>query len=175
MVKIPNNTTKAINPNRGQGAMEYLMTYGWAILVVMMVGVAMWQLGVFNMGTSTVSTTGFTKIKPLVATSGFFQDGSGNITFVNGVGTPVNIISIIVKDLGNGSFIKNVTLDNSTIKPSSLVEKGSIFIFSPGTNTILAGAPGATYNVKIEVTYRTTLGGTSSTHTDMGTIRGLYE
>ena len=34
--------------NKGQGAMEYLMTYGWAILVVMIVGVVLWQLGVFG-------------------------------------------------------------------------------------------------------------------------------
>ena len=40
---------------RGQGAMEYLMTYGWAILVVMIVGIVMWQLGIFNMGGTTVT------------------------------------------------------------------------------------------------------------------------
>jgi len=32
----------------GQGAMEYLMTYGWAILVVIIVGVVLWQMGLFN-------------------------------------------------------------------------------------------------------------------------------
>jgi hypothetical protein len=55
--------------NRGQGAMEYLMTYGWAILVVMVVGVAMWRLGVFNIGTSTPPTAnGFEMVKPVLAT-----------------------------------------------------------------------------------------------------------
>ena len=33
---------------KGQGAMEYLMTYGWAILVVIIVGVVLWQMGIFN-------------------------------------------------------------------------------------------------------------------------------
>ncbi len=45
--------------NKGQGAMEYLMTYGWAILVVMIVGVVLWQLGVFTGSGSTNKATGF--------------------------------------------------------------------------------------------------------------------
>jgi uncharacterized protein (UPF0333 family) len=36
--------------SKGQGAMEYLMTYGWAILVVIIVGIVLWQSGVFGTG-----------------------------------------------------------------------------------------------------------------------------
>ncbi len=55
--------------SRGQGAMEYLMSYGWAILVVLVVGVTMWQLGVLNLSSSTPATSsGFTTIKPALAT-----------------------------------------------------------------------------------------------------------
>jgi hypothetical protein len=50
---------------RAQGAMEYLMTYGWAILLIMIVGVAMWQLGIFNTGSTIPTTsTGFEALKP---------------------------------------------------------------------------------------------------------------
>jgi hypothetical protein len=34
---------------KGQGAMDYMMTYGWAILVVLIVGIVLWQLGVIHM------------------------------------------------------------------------------------------------------------------------------
>ncbi|HIE34505.1 MAG TPA: hypothetical protein EYP86_05140, partial [Candidatus Altiarchaeales archaeon] len=44
---------------KGQGAMEYLMTYGWAILVVMIVGVVLWKLGIFGGGASGNKATGF--------------------------------------------------------------------------------------------------------------------
>ncbi|MCL5239392.1 MAG: LamG domain-containing protein [Candidatus Marsarchaeota archaeon] len=37
--------------SRAQSAMEYLMTYGWAILVIAVVLGALFQLGVFNAGT----------------------------------------------------------------------------------------------------------------------------
>ena len=33
---------------KSQSAMEYLMTYGWAILIIAIVMVALFQLGVFN-------------------------------------------------------------------------------------------------------------------------------
>lgn len=45
--------------------MEYLMTYGWVILVVMVVGVTLWYFGVFRMGGVTKSMIGFDAIKPL--------------------------------------------------------------------------------------------------------------
>ncbi len=34
--------------SKSQSAMEYLMTYGWAILIIAIVMVALFQLGVFN-------------------------------------------------------------------------------------------------------------------------------
>lgn len=33
---------------KGQGAMEYLMTYGWAIIIVVIVGVALAAIGLFS-------------------------------------------------------------------------------------------------------------------------------
>ncbi len=36
---------------KGQGAMEYLMTYGWALLVIVVVAAALFALGVLNPAT----------------------------------------------------------------------------------------------------------------------------
>ncbi len=33
---------------RGQGALEYLMTYGWALLIIAIAGLVLWKLGVFK-------------------------------------------------------------------------------------------------------------------------------
>jgi hypothetical protein len=96
---------------RGQGAMEYLMTYGWAILVVMVAGVAMWQLGIFNMSGDTAPTsTGFSVFKPLLATCQlrndiiFIQAMSAAITyngstcqFINNAGTTIYVTDVEVK------------------------------------------------------------------------------
>jgi hypothetical protein len=35
---------------RGQGALEFLMTYGWALLVILVAMIVLWQWGLFNLG-----------------------------------------------------------------------------------------------------------------------------
>ncbi len=39
---------KTIRMKRGQSALEYLVTYGWAILAIVIVAGVLWYLGVFN-------------------------------------------------------------------------------------------------------------------------------
>jgi len=58
----------------GQGAMEYLMSYGWAILVVLVIGVTLWQLGIFSAAPSTITSNGFPVIKPLLTACGMKKD-----------------------------------------------------------------------------------------------------
>ena len=61
--------------------MEYLMTYGWAILIISAVLGALFSLGVFNSstltGTACVSATGFSCKTPVF-------DHNGNMTFTFG-------------------------------------------------------------------------------------------
>jgi len=40
---------------KGQAAMEYLMTYGWAILIVIVVVAALYAMGVFRIGSAPVA------------------------------------------------------------------------------------------------------------------------
>ncbi len=66
--------------SRAQAAMEYLMTYGWAILVIAVVMVALFALGVFggNRGTSScVATSGFICQNPVL-------NATGNLSVVFG-------------------------------------------------------------------------------------------
>ncbi|MGC8662693.1 MAG: hypothetical protein ACP5RT_02830, partial [Candidatus Micrarchaeia archaeon] len=42
------NLLKEASSSKAQSAMEYLMTYGWAILIIAVVLGALFQLGVFN-------------------------------------------------------------------------------------------------------------------------------
>ena len=51
------------NRMKAQSAMEYLMTYGWAILIVIIVAAALYALGIFNPATYTGRIpTGFTTL-----------------------------------------------------------------------------------------------------------------
>ena len=49
---------------RAQGAFEYLMSYGWAVLVVVVLCIVLYNLGAFNPSQTTV-ISGFAFVKPL--------------------------------------------------------------------------------------------------------------
>ena len=58
------HTTKHLNftvkSKRSQSALEYMMTYGWAILIIVIVAVILYSMGIFNPSSSISATvTGF--------------------------------------------------------------------------------------------------------------------
>jgi len=61
---------------KAQSAMEYLMTYGWAILIIAVVLGALFQLGVFN-------ANNFAPKAPPGACQVFRPNGPGTTTFIN--------------------------------------------------------------------------------------------
>jgi len=69
---------------KAQSAMEYLMTYGWAILIVAVVLGALYSLGVFNgaafLGTSCIATSGFYCTNPTLSTGGVLTVTIGQAT-----------------------------------------------------------------------------------------------
>ena len=107
---------------RSQGAMEYLMSYGWAILVVIIVGGVMWQLGIFEAQSGQASSTGFSNIKPILSTCEISEEAyySGRLNpgfkcqFINGAGTDITIGEI------------NVSLNNEFCVESSVSNMGSV-------------------------------------------------
>jgi hypothetical protein len=94
-----------MNYRKAQGAMEYLMTYGWAILVIMVVGIVMWNMGIFNMGGGTTTYTGFTTIKPMLSACSLIVEdnlmsvsgGAFYCTFTNNAGAPIFVKQLEVK------------------------------------------------------------------------------
>ena len=79
--------------------MEYLMTYGWAILVVMVVGVALWQMGIFNNLSETVSRCNdFENIKCFDPSVQYKEGGAYTATFTNALGQAINIKSVTAEE-----------------------------------------------------------------------------
>ena len=71
-----------------QSAMEYLMTYGWAILIIAVVLGALFSLGVFGnlLGNHCVTTPGWSCISATLSTSGTLTMKIGQAT-----GSTINI------------------------------------------------------------------------------------
>ena len=62
---------------KGQSAMEYLMTYGWAILIVIVVVAALYGMGVF-------SQTGGVTCSPCFSYFAFVDYSAGTLLITNG-------------------------------------------------------------------------------------------
>ena len=78
--------------------MEYVMTYSWAILAIMVVGVVLWQFGFFDSEMYATSSNGFSKIKPMLTTIKVSSDGVFQGFFVNGLGKEANLWGVIIRD-----------------------------------------------------------------------------
>lgn len=81
MVKIMNGIT--LKGIRGQSAMEYLMTYGWAILIIAIVMAAFFMMGLFKspVGTTCRSPSGF------ICKSPIYNSGTGAYSVIIGQGS----------------------------------------------------------------------------------------
>jgi uncharacterized protein (UPF0333 family) len=75
---------------KAQSALEYLLTYGWAILIVIIVGASLYALGVFNPGTFTGKrVTGFTQFQ--IVDHKVDTDANTTIVFGNRLGKTVTL------------------------------------------------------------------------------------
>ena len=94
---------------KAQSAMEYLMTYGWAILIIAVVMVALFSLGIFNpsFGTNCIPQSGYECTGAVFASS----SGAMSATIGQTTGTSWTTTNIIflpqgvsTSSLGPGIF-----------------------------------------------------------------------
>ncbi len=148
---------------KAQSAMEYLMTYGWAILIVIIVAAALFALGVFNPATYTQQTAiGFQGFQIPSGGWQFTSGGQLTLQLKNMVGAPVNITNIQATYSG---FTATNANSSGTITP------GSAYTY------IISGLPtsaaGSSYSIEAVITYTnldTALSGFRSTGSVTGTI-----
>ena len=150
---------------KGQGAMEYLMTYGWAILVVMIVGVVLWQLGIFGGGPGAVNTaSGFGKIKPMEP-SIKYTGSALTFSLMNGVGQGITGLNYTAT--GDCTQATEVAISGGTMG-SGEVDALSVAGCGPKTS-------GQSFSASLTIKYVVTVAGTDITHTETGTVRGVAE
>ena len=147
-----------VRSKKGQTAMEYLMTYGWAIIIVVVVFIALLRLGVFTPSAGTVAT-GFNEF---TLGTDFKIDTSGTAT-------------LLITNADKQS--RAVTMNSATVDGSDCT--GDTGVKGPGEqwtvtciNATAGGSVGAPYaGIQVSIDYG--VGGL--THTETGTISGEYE
>ena len=126
---------------RGQSALEYLMTYGWALVVIVIVVAALFLLGILNPATYQGSTcTGFTKM----AYKGHSQDGNSfTVRFQNATGASVSDV--------NSSITASDVLGTCTGTQDADMTPGEEENLA--CTTSLSPAAGSSYSATVQVTY----------------------
>jgi len=135
---------------KGQTAMEYLMTYGWAILIIIVVVAALYAMGVF-------STKGTVACSPCFSYFAFvdYSQTASTVRVRNGART-INFASV-----GDGVASVPPGAD-ATGACSPTCDAGS------DIDIITVPSTAAEPNVVITITYTDTSSGLQ--HTDTGTI-----
>jgi hypothetical protein len=146
---------------KGQAALEFLMTYGWAIIVSVIVLLAAWQMEVFNPGGNVKPTpTGFWGITPYDMY--YKSDGTLTLALQNNVGGDVNITNInATTGLNTGSPGGWTTLPLSA---------GNITKINPIALTKYKA--GSSFNVFVSIEYVDNRVGSGTPFISSGYIRG---
>ncbi|MBI2545679.1 hypothetical protein HYV81_00700 [Candidatus Woesearchaeota archaeon] len=140
---------------KAQAAMEFLMTYGWAILVVLVAIGALAYFGVLNpskfLPSSCVVTPGISCDDHRVV-----ADGSATIVLRNGVGQDLS--SVVIKVGGCGG---------DATGPTTIAD-GSQGTYTYALAACTVGAGGSKFKADLNVSYAA--GGSSVTHKKVGQL-----
>lgn len=150
---------------KAQSALEYLLTYGWAILIVIIVGASLYALGVFNPGTFTGKrVTGFTQFQIVD----------------HKVDTNTNLTLVFGNRLGKTVTLGNVTATYKNIDCTSNDLDGDTMGPNTQITTTLSCLPGwgaldlrSSYSVIIDIGFNDPDSGLD--HIDTGTLFGAVE
>ena len=153
---------------RSQSALEYMMTYGWAILIIIIVAVILYSMGIFNPSSSvTFTSSGFA---PFTVSSSLCNNLGYKIAVIAGP-IPNNANSLAISKV----FLTSATGANTTTASYTL--KSPISLTSGKTATILipnVACPSAgihySLSASIQYSYSTTAGNVVENTT--GTVAG---
>jgi hypothetical protein len=105
-------------PNRkSQSALEYMMTYGWAILIIVIVAGVLYSLGIFTPSSSTGTTiTGFNGFGSVQVEC--IGNQGAVIQLGDNLGYPIRLLNVSVSSASGSSSVytqQTITPDSNTI------------------------------------------------------------
>ena len=125
-----------IKQKQAQSALEYMMTYGWAILIIVIVAVILYSMGIFNPSSSlTATSTGFS---PFIVSSAVCSSGGLSLAVQTGplpnLATSVTLNKVyVISSSGTNSPNHGYNISPVTLTPGhSAVLRLPIVCSSPG-------------------------------------------
>ena len=109
-----------LSSKRSQSALEYMMTYGWAILIIVIVAVILYSMGIFNPSSSITTTSiGFS---PFTVSSTVCSPAGLSVAIIGG-GLPDTATQAVITDIyitsntGTTALTKEYNLTKTEISP----------------------------------------------------------
>jgi hypothetical protein len=150
------NSTAFLMTKTGQSALEYMMTYGWAILIIVIVAVILYSMGIFSPSSSvSFTSSGFS---PFTVSSAVCSQAGLNLEITAG-GLPNNAVSATITKIyfqsntGTTAKLKEYTpLSAVTVSAGNSAE-----IIIP---TVACNSAGTTFSLssKLQYSYSTAAG-----------------
>ncbi|MBN2015022.1 MAG: hypothetical protein JW778_07570 [Candidatus Altiarchaeota archaeon] len=158
--------------------MEYLTTYGWAVLVILVVGVALWKMGIFSHLSKTVSRCNdFEEIKCFDPTVQYISGSSRvlNATLTNALGSTIHITNVEAREDCVFTNNPDTTLMGGGPGVNISVDAGNIIHFTCPTANLADKPVGDPFSVEVTITYRETVAGEELTRKESGRLKGFAE
>jgi hypothetical protein len=141
---------------RGQSALEYLVTYGWAILAIVIVAALLWAMGIFNPG-------------GLVGTGNKASGFTFNILDQKYAATTLTLS--LANTQGKKVLVTGITVAGAGTMTNTTLNTGESAVIDV-TGAASCGAAGDKYSDLAVVINYDIVGGIAG-HTDSGTISGV--
>ncbi|MFP3289195.1 MAG: hypothetical protein RXO35_02075 [Candidatus Micrarchaeota archaeon] len=155
---------------KAQSAMEYLMTYGWAILIIAVVLGALFSLGVFSgsslLGTSCVASPGYLCQNPVLSTSGTLTVLVGQSTGATDYNA-IFYVSPQTSSVGTTGFPTTVYSCTPTV---STLSSGQTVTLSCSTGLSSPAPIGTSFSGYIWLNYSSTSGGPATISQKIATV-----
>ncbi len=146
---------------KGQAALDFLMTYGWAIALIVIIAAVLFALGIFDVNAFVGNkAVGFSQIA--VKGWGLSTAGTFTIKLSNQAGVPVSIDNVSI-------VIGNTTATLNGL-PVSLTTGADSAILSTGAGAFGNQTSGNSYTAKVTIAYTDT--NANFPYTTSGTLTG---
>ena len=142
---IYNRQKNSLINKRSQSALEYMMTYGWAILIIVIVAAVLYSFGIFSPSSSISATiTGFSGLGSVQAEC--VPNAGLQLQFGNSLGYLINVTSINITSVPGLKISPGVVLsaqqsDDFFVPYATLCSSGSRYSVSVSVAYTKPGSP----------------------------------
>ncbi|MFZ2455753.1 MAG: hypothetical protein WAX07_04695 [Candidatus Altiarchaeia archaeon] len=145
---------------KGQTALEYLMTYGWMLLIISVVAVVLWQMGILDR-TVPHGTIGFSQMKPLDWKASN-SERTLTLTLTNDAGTKITLQDVNVTTFTNTCSVNGLNQELSAAEALQVIVPDCDF-----------PEPGEYYKAEIIIVYQNVA--SAIDHNSVGECHGPVE